>query len=233
MGDLWRKTITNTSSGRRREQDLMSQTSSATDGTSRTTMSADEALARLLEGNRRFVAGDPMQPDLGRHRRHELAAGQAPFAAILGCADSRTPPEELFGVGLGEIFTVRVAGNSLSPCILGSLEFAVTLLGVPLILVLGHERCGAINAAISVAERGTELPGALMPMVEPLLPAVMATRTWPGGRVFIAARQHAPPTAERLRRDDPAMRERVDQGSLKILAAIYSLDEGTVELLDS
>ena len=205
----------------------------AADPVARTTLTPDQALARLMDGNRRFVADDPMQPDIGSHRRHQLAAGQAPYAAVLGCADSRTPPEELFGAGLGEIFTTRVAGNTVAPSILGSLEYSVTVLKVPLILVLGHEKCGAVAAALDVAEHGTALPGALLPMIEPILPAAAAVRGRPGDTLANAVRENARRVAEKLRQDEPSLSAPLAAGKLKIVAGYYTLDQGTVELIDA
>jgi carbonic anhydrase len=204
----------------------------AADPVAKTTLTPDEALARLLEGNRRFVADDPLRPDIGNHRRHELAVGQAPFAAILGCADSRVAPETLFGAGLGEIFTTRVAGNTLAPAILGSLEYSVAVLGAPLILVLGHERCGAVVAAVEVAERATVLPGSLTPMIEPILPAVAAVRGRPGDLVDNAVKEHARRTAARLRTGEPSLAGAIRDGKLKVAAGYYDLDDGKVDILE-
>ena len=123
--------------------------------------SPNEALARIMEGNRLFQIDDPTRPEMNQARRETLTRGQRPFAAILGCADSRVAPEELFHVGLGEVFTVRIAGNSATLATVGTLEYAVEELHVPLILVMGHERCGAVAAANELLENGTPLPGVL------------------------------------------------------------------------
>jgi carbonic anhydrase len=195
-----------------------------------TTLTPDEALARLTEGNRRYVADSPIQPDLTKHRRQELTAGQAPFASILGCADSRVPPEEIFNAGLGEVFTNRVAGNTISQPILGSIEYSVVHLGVPLVLVLGHEKCGAVTAAVDVSEHGTMLPGALMAMVDPILPAVAAVRGKPGDLLANAARENARRTAVQLRQDTASLSEPLQKGKLKVVAGYYSLDTGAVEI---
>jgi carbonic anhydrase len=116
----------------------------------KTDLTADQALAQLKEGNAAFVKGGACVPTGGPARVAELAKGQGPFAVVVGCSDSRTPPEHLFGRGLGELFVVRVAGNTVDPGALGSIEYAVAVLGAPLILVLGHSKCGAVEAAAKV-----------------------------------------------------------------------------------
>src|SRR6516165_380132 len=128
--------------------------------------SPEEALKRLKEGNSRFVADMLAERNLGRNRRAELAKGQAPFAIILGCADSRVAPELLFDQGLGDLFVVRVAGNVTDPAILGSIEYAVEHLKAPLIVVVGHEKCGAVDAALS----GGELHGNIAKLIKEVQP---------------------------------------------------------------
>lgn len=200
----------------------------------RNTLTPAEALGRLMEGNRRFVADAPAPPGDYATRRRALRSGQAPFAAILGCADSRTPPEALFRATLGEIFTVRIAGNSLYTDGLGSLEFATNALGVSQILVLGHERCGAVAAAIQVAEQGTRLPGALMAVIEPILPAVAeARRGNPPDMLDATIRMHARLTARRLRDQPSALSPALASGALQVQAAHYELDRGQVTLLEA
>ena len=117
-----------------------------------------------MEGNRRFVADDPMRPDIGTTRRQALAAGQAPFATIVCCSDARTPTETLVGAGIGDIFVTRVAGNTIPASDEASIAFGVDVLGTPLVMVLGHERCGAVAAAVSVVTRGTAIPPVMQPM---------------------------------------------------------------------
>jgi len=205
----------------------------AASGLPPTTLSPDGALARLMEGNRRFVADRPEAPPAAAARRLALAGGQAPFATVLGCADSRTAPNTLFDTGLGDIFGLRVAGNTLFPEGLGSIEYAGTALGVPLIMVLGHERCGAVQAAVDVAERQVRLPGAQMAMVEAILPAVAeAKRSNPADLVDATVRVHAIRTARRLRQEETLLRPRIAAGALRVVAARYDLDEGQVILLD-
>lgn len=119
----------------------------------------DEALARLMEGNARYVSAKLNHPDQTLQRRAEVASGQHPFAIILTCADSRVPPELLFDQGLGDLFVVRVAGNIVDDDILGSIEYGVGELATPLVMVLGHERCGAVKATVESVEQGGEVPG--------------------------------------------------------------------------
>lgn len=200
----------------------------------RNTLTPAQSLSRLMDGNRRFVADAPAPAGHYAARRHALTRGQAPFAAILGCADSRTPPELLFRATLGEVFTVRIAGNSLSPEGLGSLEFATNSLGVSSILVLGHERCGAVAAAIHVAEQGTQLPGSLMAFVTPILPAVTeARRGNPTNMLDATIKAHARLTAARLRDTPSALSPAIASGALRVQAGYYDLDKGRVTLLDA
>ena len=147
-----------------------------------TDLTADQALQRLKDGNRKFMADAPDQtaaaaqmdnPRLNHERRLEIAQGQTPFAVLVSCSDSRVPPELLFGRGLGELFIVRNAGNTVDTVALGSIEYAVAQLGVPLVLVLGHERCGAVDAALSVVEKNATFPGSIGQMIEPIVPAAL------------------------------------------------------------
>ncbi len=137
------------------------------------TLTPKQAMARLAAGNRRFVKGRPRHPRRDSARRAALSEGQAPFAAVLGCADSRVPPEVIYDEGLGNLFVARVAGNTTADALVaGSIEYSVTQLGSVVIVVLGHERCGAVSAAIDVVTKGTVLPGDLPAVVAPILPIV-------------------------------------------------------------
>ena len=136
-------------------------------------MTPDDALALLREGNAAFLRGEATFPDVGPARRLSLAQGQSPFCAYVSCSDSRVPPELLFGRGLGELFIVRNAGNTIDTVARGSIEFAVAVLNVPLIVVMGHESCGAVKAAMSVVNENARFPGAIGTMLEPIIPAVL------------------------------------------------------------
>jgi carbonic anhydrase len=196
-----------------------------------TGISADEALALLKKGNADFVAGRIAEPNASDKRRREIALAQTPFCAVLGCADSRVPPELLFNRGLGDLFTVRVAGNTLDPESLGSLEYGVEHLGIPLILVLGHERCGAVAAAIDVVEKGARLSGSLNAIVDPIVPAVLGARKMKGDIFGNAVRENVRGVMARLATSEQAIMEPLAKGKLKIAGGIYDLDTGAVEFL--
>lgn len=191
----------------------------------------DEALARLMEGNRRFVANRMFHPNEGPEQRSRLASGQAPFAAILGCADSRVPPEIVFDHGLGDIFDVRVAGNIVEDAGSGSFEYAVEHLGVPLIVVLGHSKCGAVKSTVEALQAGGEVPGHIAELVRKLKPAVDKTKDKPGDKVDNAVRENARANAAELAGLEPILKKKVQEGLLKVVAMRYDLDTGVVELL--
>lgn len=197
----------------------------------RTSLTPDEAIARLLDGNRRFVADDPTGADTGANRRAMLAGGQAPFATIIGCADSRTPPEALVHAGLGEVFVARVAGNTIPAASLATVAYGVEVLGTPAIMVLGHQSCGAVAAAVDVVTRGAVLPPVMQPMLGPVIFAVNAARHQPGDLLDNAVRENARIGARALIRH-PDFAEKVRAGTLKVVAARYDLGAGRIELLD-
>ena len=198
-----------------------------------TSMTPLEALEALKEGNRAFVAGTlPEDPAIGVERRMEIAQEQTPFAVVVACSDSRVPPELLFGRGLGEVFTVRNAGNTVDTAALGSVEYAVLELGVPLVVVLGHERCGAVQAAVSVVTENASFPGAIGRMVEPILPAVLAARDNGGDLLEEAVRQNVLRVAERLRTVETTLAEPIAAGRLRVVGARYDLEDGHVEFFD-
>lgn len=198
----------------------------------KTTMSADEALATLKDGNAKFLTDSPLRAVQRHERRLEIARGQTPFAALVACSDSRVPPEVLFGRGLGELFIVRNAGNTVDTVALGSIEYAVAVLGVPLIVVLGHERCGAVEAALSVVGKNTIFPGRLNQMIEPILPAALFARS--GGAkgedlLDAAVRENVKRVVTRLRSSDAVLVEPIRAGRVKVVGARYDLDDGAVE----
>lgn len=190
---------------------------------------ADEALSRLLSGDKRFVAGTSNEPTgtaLVEHRR-ALAKDQKPFAVILGCSDSRVPPELIFDVTLGDIFVVRTAGEVVDPLVLGSIEYGIEHLGAKLIVVLGHERCGAVTAAVKGATDTGDIPDVL----KAISPAVEETKGQPGDPIENAVRANARDIAKRLHSSGPIIAPRVQSGEVKVVAAYYSLDTGQVEPL--
>lgn len=189
---------------------------------------AGRSLDELLRGNARFAAGAPAHPRRGAARRAETASGQKPFAAVVSCSDSRVPPEILFDQGIGDLFVVRTAGGVLDDAAIGSLEYAVDHLDVPLVVVLGHTRCGAVEATIA----GTSAPGCIGRLVETLRPAVDASAAMAGDRSANAVRECARFCAARLAARGPVIAPRVADGSLAIVAAIYDVFSGTVETID-
>lgn len=190
---------------------------------------ADEALNRLLNGDKRFVAGKSEEPHGAAliERRHDLAKDQKPFAVILSCSDSRVPPELVFDVTLGDIFVVRTAGEVVDEVVVGSIEYAIEHLGTHLIVVLGHQRCGAVSAAVSGAKETGDIPD----LLKAILPAVEETKDQSGDHIDNAVRVNARDIAERLQTSGPIITPRVQSGEVKIVAAYYSLDTGQVELL--
>lgn len=198
----------------------------------RTKMTPDEALQTLKEGNRNFLTDAPFRRELGRDRRMDLAKGQTPFAVLVSCSDSRVPPELLFGRGLGELFIVRNAGNTLDTTAIGSIEYGVLELGVPLVVVLGHQKCGAVEAAVQVVRENATFPGAIGQMIEPIIPAVLAVRDQEGDILDNAVRQNVRRTVARLRKSEALLEEPLETGRLRIVGARYDLDSGEVDFFD-
>ena len=189
--------------------------------------SPELALQQLLDGNKRFVDTSLTHPNQDSDRRIALGDGQAPFAAVLACADSRVPPEVLFDQGLGDLFVVRVAGNILNDQLLGSLEYAAAHLDTPLIVVLGHTSCGAIGAVA----QGAKLEGHIASLIPAIQPAVDKVRDQEGDLTDNAAREVAKMTATQLQESQPIIADLVKEGKLKIVPAFYELESGEVSLL--
>ncbi len=190
-------------------------------------ISADQALKLLLEGNQRFVAGKLEHPNQTPERRAEVAKGQHPFAAVLACSDSRTPPEIIFDRGLGDIFTVRVAGNVADKVVIESLGYSVKHAGARVVMVLGHRRCGAVTAAVQGDEKTKD---EVREIVKELEPAVRASRGMPGDPVENAARENVKLVVEKLAASKE-LSAMVKSAELKIVGGIYDLDTGTIEML--
>lgn len=190
-----------------------------------------EALRMLIEGNVRYVANEPRERDFSAGRASR-AVGQAPFAAILGCADSRVSPELAFDQGPGELFVVRLAGNFVTEEGLASLEFGAAVLGTKVIVVLGHSSCGAINATIAAIQNGNDLPGHIKDLVDTMSPAIAPVVSVPGDdladRAVIANVRH---NVERLRAATPILSDLVATGALIIVGAVYDLPTGTINLV--
>jgi carbonic anhydrase len=198
----------------------------------RSDLTPDQALQRLKEGNEQYRADAPFRAAMDRERRMALAAGQAPFCVVVGCSDSRVPPELLFGRGLGELFIIRNAGNTVDTAALGSIEFGVGVLGCPLVVVLGHEKCGAVAAALDVVEKNASFPGVIGEMIQPIIPAVLASRSQPGDKLDNAVRANALRVAARLRTQSSILQDALHAGRLKVVAARYDLDDGKVEWME-
>jgi carbonic anhydrase len=196
-------------------------------------MTPDQALAALKEGNDKFVTDSPLRSVQGRERRLEIARGQAPFAVLVSCSDSRVPPELLFGRGLGELFIVRNAGNTVDTAALGSIQYAVAELGVPLVLVLGHERCGAVDAAVQVVKASASFPGSIGQMIEPIIPAVIKAQSQQGDLLDNAVRENVRRVVDRLRTaSEPILLDPLKAKKLRIVGARYDLDDGDVDFFD-
>ena len=184
----------------------------------------------LVEGNARYVANAPRPRDFSAERASR-ALGQAPFATILSCADSRVAPELAFDQGPGQLFVVRLAGNVVSTEVLASLEFGAAVLGAPLIMVLGHTRCGAVQATIASLRDGTEHPGHLSALVDAIAPAIEPQLRRPGDVETNAVHANVRHAVERLRTSPPVLADLVGSGELEVLGGVYDLATGRVELL--
>ena len=194
---------------------------------------SDEVLQRLLNGNQRFVKGTTKSPRRTPGDFRALAEGQRPVAVIMGCADSRVPPELLFDQGVGDLFVVRVAGNVVGGggvFVKGSIEYAVAELGVRLIMVLGHSSCGAVKAAIKHVDDGDPLPGAIAELVNRIRPAVIKAKDMPGDRLANAISANVLLGVETLNNLDPIVRPAVSKGQVKVVGAVYDLRTGAVTL---
>jgi carbonic anhydrase len=204
----------------------------AADGAA-TGLSPGEALAALKSGNARYMTHPELCTIDLTAQRSEVSTHQAPWATIISCADSRVPPELIFGGhGLGELFIARNAGNLVDTATLGTAEYGAAVLGSPLIVVLAHSSCGAVKAACDVVAKNATFPGAIGPMIEPILPAVLAVRNDPGDLVNNAAKESAKRTAARLVAASTLVAGLVDAGKLKVVAAIYDLKTGMVTYLE-
>ena len=204
--------------------------------TAKLSITPDQALAKLMDGNRRFLADQLPVADISTKRRLEIAKSQSPFAVLIGCADSRVGPEHLFGGGLGELFIVRTAGNYVDDAGYGSVAYAVAALGTPLIVVLGHERCGAVDAATKLVTDNAQLPPSLTRMVKPILPAVIDAKASLGTKTDLvdhAIHMNVRHVVRGLREtSDPIIAGPLKAGKVKVVGAYYDLDTGAVDFFD-
>jgi carbonic anhydrase len=204
-------------------------TSSGAFAQEKSAVTAEQALERLKKGNEKFVTDRSEAANVGAERRRKLAQGQHPFAIILTCADSRVAPEIVFDQGLGDLFVVRVAGNIADAPAIGSLEYAATVLEVPVIVVLGHSSCGAVEAALKTPS-GTQLSAGLGSLVEAIRPAVAQVKDKPGDPLNNAVRANVVHVVGQLTGGKP-LGDLVTQGKVKVAGAHYDLASGVVELL--
>ena len=188
-----------------------------------------EAISKLKEGNGRYTTGSLQHPGQTAERRTELAKTQHPFAAIVSCSDSRVPPEIVFDQGLGDLFVVRVAGNVINDEGLGSIEYTVDHLGTRLILVLGHQSCGAVNAARETIAAKGKAPGHIESLVTAIKPAVEATAK---DDLETTVKANVKNVVKALRSSTPILKSKVDSGEIQVIGGYYSLDTGAVTFLD-
>jgi len=195
--------------------------------------SPDEALARLKAGNARFVGGESHVPHLQEEVLADLAKGQQPFATILGCSDSRVPPEMVFDAGLGELFIVRVAGNVLGPSIHGTLQYAAEHLRTPLFVVMGHEGCGAVKAAINAKFQGAAQHGRIAILLQNIIPALQGLdAALPPDDLLSAAVEASVRHTMRALQTSAEGRTLLGRGDVKLVGAIYDLQSGRVRFLE-
>jgi carbonic anhydrase len=198
-----------------------------------TALSPQEALAQLKAGNERFVSHPELcSVDLAASRA-AVAGHQAPWATIISCADSRVPPELVFGGhGVGELFIARDAGNLVGVETLGTIEYGAAVLGSPLVVILAHTACGAVKAACDIVTKNATYPGVIGRMIEPIVPAALAVRNDPGDFADNTAKESAKRTAANLPTVSKIVSDLVGAGKVKIAAAIYDLQTGVVTYLD-
>jgi carbonic anhydrase len=192
-------------------------------------MSPDAALDRLIKGNERYIDGVSRRHDF-KHEREALSGGQNPFAAILSCADSRIAPEYCFDTARGDLFVCRIAGNFASDEMIASLEYAVQVLNTPLIMVLGHEACGAVDATIKSVKDGTTLPGHLMSLVTAIKPAADAVKADSGDMLANAIKRNVALNVDKLKNAAPILKSFANDKKIRVVGGIYALKTGKVEM---
>jgi carbonic anhydrase len=192
-------------------------------------VSADSALNNLKEGNKRFVEGKSIKPHQDLQRIKEVSLGQKPFAIIVGCSDSRVPNEIIFDQGLGDLFIIRTAGQVSTFASWGSIEFVNAVLGANLIVVLGHSKCGAVSAACQIPD----VPGHIVTLINAIKPAAKLAEAQEGDLVENAVKINVAMQVQQLENLEPVLTKAVTSENLKIVGAVYNLETGTVEFLDS
>lgn len=193
---------------------------------------ADDALARLVAGNERFVRGEVLFQTAQTHVLAELAKGQRPYATVIGCSDSRVPPELVFDAGFGELFVIRVAGNVISPEVMGSIQYAAMHLKTPLFVVMGHEGCGAVQAALAAMTEGAQQPSRIALLLERIVPGLEGVDlTRPDDERMAAAVEANVRWSMHQMLDTPEGQARMREGVLKLVGAVYELETGRVRFL--
>jgi carbonic anhydrase len=193
---------------------------------------ADEALARLIAGNERFVRGKALFQTAPAGLLAELAKGQRPYATVIGCSDSRVPPELVFDVGFGELFVIRVAGNVIGPAVMGSIQYAAVHLKTPLFVVMGHEGCGAVEAALAAKNEGAQQPSRIALLLDWIVPGLAAIDpSLPPAAQMSAGVEANVRWSMRQMLDTPEGRARMKEGVLKLVGAVYELETGRVRFL--
>ncbi len=194
-------------------------------------VSPAKALQMLKDGNERYASGEPTYPHQDAETRKSLTASQHPFAVVLSCVDSRVPPEIVFDRGLGDMLVIRTAGHVVDDASLGSIEFGVGVLKSPLLVVLGHESCGAVKASITAVDEQSPLSGAIQSLAEAIKPAVNKTRGTKGDRTAETIDANVHHVMEQLKQSD-IIRQALESGALKIVGGVYDLDTGEVHFHD-
>jgi len=189
-------------------------------------LTPDAAMQKLMDANKRFVDRKRQSPNQDLSRLVEVAQSQKPFAAILGCADSRFPSEIIFDQGLGDLFVCRVAGNVATPEEIGSLEFGTLVLGAKVLVVIGHKRCGAVDATI----KGAQVPGQIGSLLDAIKPAVESSKDQAGDRLENASKANVVLQAQRLKAS-PVISKLIEENKLKVVGGYYDLDTGAVNIL--
>jgi carbonic anhydrase len=197
-----------------------------------TTLTPAEAFSELLEGNSRFAEDRPTKTDQDRSRRAELADGQHPFAVVFGCGDSRVAAELVFDQGLGRLFVVRTAGHVVDAGVLGSVEFGVSLLDIPLVVVLGHDSCGAVTAGVDALETGTMPPGYLRDIVEHVTSSLFVAQRAGDASVPAVVTENVRQTVRLLVERSPVLANAVAAGRCAVVGLVYGLVEGKVRFVD-
>jgi len=192
-----------------------------------------EAWAKLARGNERFVAGEHYHPNQDAARRHSLTEGQTPIAVFFGCADSRVAAEIIFDRGLGDLFVVRTAGHVIDPGVLGSIEFGVGLLDIPLVVILGHDSCGAVSATVDAVQNGVMPLGYIRDIVERVTPSVLAAHQAGMTSADEIEAEHVRHTLRLLTERSSLIADRIAGGRLAVVGATYALGDGRARIVDS